>query len=637
MYFLSILLGLITGCEVAIVLVRVTSISKIILGGFLLEVSMIILLAEVFDLLHISAGDSSYVPAFFALAMVSSVVAFRIKPKLSVNGKEIAIMVIVLMIALVFFHFTFPSPLPSSDAVDTAGHYLMAENILETGQLTGPTTWYNKLVPALGYANYPYGYHVTAALISASIGQPLIFELQPFAELLVAVTILMTILISLESTRCRNWAAAPLIVLAVMSTYTFDILTSGYYSQLTGIVLTVGFVWFLTSPVQNELRSWGLLSLVEAAIWLTYPYLALIPLAILIIQLLYFRDKTLSLRFVYVLTISSTLALPRLFWFLQMALGYYLPASGATLPLRNLLPLATVGGLGLVLFLASARRKKLDLTELAAPTLVTAALLQTFGLYIVDAVQHYASYFLSKSGYLASFSLIAMSGQLFKEVGHPTSSFTRKLLLGLILLVLISGNVFFGVYVNSRAIERTRALSLTIPIYDAAIWIRNNVPNNVSIWTIAASPIPLWVFAISHHPLPQKELTPLLSKTEWLKQAIGGSMLLIVTEPELSKDWFTSNGTLDLTNFTVMFHEVNAYVVIFNGAYNQDNGSASLALQSATSQPTASHSIGVSEYPYRFSLTTVIIVNRIIPVNNESKPMSPDAIETSARFVITRP
>ena len=302
------------------------------------------------------------------------------------------------------------------------------------------------------------------------------------------------------------------------------------------------------------------------------------------------------------------------------------------------MPLATIGGLGFALFLVSAWKRKLALAELVAPSLFLAALLETVGLYALDEVQHYASYFLLKSGYLASFSLIAISGQVFKNLSLPSLGLVRKMTLSLVLVVLITGNILFGVYVNYRAVERTQALSLTIPVYDAAMWIRDNVPSNVTVWTIATSPLPSWVFAISHHAPPQNGWAqPPPSKAQWLKQAIDGSMLLIVAEPEISKDWFTNGGTLDLTNFTVKFHEANVYVVIFNGdgGYNQGNGSASLTLQSRSLMPKPA--IAVSDYVHRFSLTTVIIVNRIMPVNNESKPMRPDAIEMSARLVITRP
>ena len=631
---------MVTGCALMIILARASSIPKIILGGFALELSIIILLAEIFGSLHIPVTDSTYLPVFLVLAILTSILTFRINPKLSVNGTDIVLMVFALAIVLVVFHFTFPSPLPSSDAVDTAGHYMMAENILETGGLTGPGTWYNILAPGLGYADYPYGYHVVATLISQSIGLPLIFVLQPFAELLVAVTIVITMFISIESTGCRRLAAAPLIALAIMSPYTFDILTSGYYSQLMGILLAVGFVWLCIRPVRNGVKGWVLLSLIEAALWLTYPFLATIPLAVLIIQLLYFRSRTLSLEFIGIFVASNILALPRVLWFFQTGLGHYLPVTGATLPLRNLLPLATVGALGFVLFLASATKKKLGLPELAAPSLLMAALLQTLGLYVLDNIQHYASYFLLKSGYLASFSVISMAGQIFKNLNHPSSGLARKLILGSVLAILISGNILFGAYVNYRAVERTQALSLTIPVYDGALWIRNNVPDNVTVWTIAASPIPLWVFAISHHIPPQNSWAqPPPTRNQLLKQTVDGSMLLIVAGPEIPTDWLTKGGTLDLNNFTVKFHEANVYVVIFNtdDGYSQGNANASLSSQSASFKPNPSLSVAGLDYFHRRSLITVIIVNSIMPVKSDSNPMRPDAIEMSAKFVTTRP
>ncbi len=637
MLFLSIFLGMITGCALMILLARATSIPKIILGGFVLELSIIILLAEIFGSLHIPVSDSTYLSVFLVLAIFTGILAFRINPKLSVNGKDIALMVLALAIILVFFYFTFPSPLPSSDAVDTAGHYMMAENILETGGLTGPGSWYNILAPGLGYADYPYGYHAAAALISQNIGLPLIFMLQPIAELLVAVTIVITIFISIESTGCQRWIVAPLIALAIMSPYTFDILTSGYYSQLMGILLAVGFVWLLIGPGRNNAQRLVLLSVIEAALWLTYPYLAPIPLTILIIQLLYFRSTPLALQFVGIFIASDILALPRVLWFFQTGLGHYLPVTGASLPLRNLLPLTTVGALAFALFLVSARKRKLGLTELAAPSLFIAALLQTLGLYVLDEIQHYASYFLLKSGYLASFSIISMAGQLFRNLG---SSFARKVILGSFLTVLITGNILFGVYVNYRAVERTQALSLTIPVYDAATWIRDNIPSNVTVWTIAAFPIPIWVFAISHHAPPQNGWAqPLPSKNQWLKEGIHGSTLLIVAGSEIPSDWFTSRGALDLTNFTVKFHEANVYVVAFNADAGSAQGDANpnLSSRGASFRPTPSLSVGAQPYVHSFSLTTVISVNRMMPVNNESKPMRPDAMETSAKFVTTRP
>lgn len=314
---------------------------------------------------------------------------------------------------------------------------------------------------------------------------------------------------------------------------------------------------------------------------------------------------TITLRFLGIFIASTILALPRVLWFVQTALGHYLPVAGATSSLRDLLPLATIGSLGFALFLVSARKNKLTLRELAAPSLFIAALLQTLGLYVIDEIQHYASYFLLKSGYLASFSLIAMSGQLFKNLSLPSLGFVRKMTLGLILAVLITGNILFGVFVNYRAVERTQALSLTFPVYDAAMWIRNNVPSNVTVWTIATSPIPFWVFTISHHISPQNGFwgQPPPSKSQWLKQAINGSMLLIVAEPEISTDWFTNGGSIGLANFTVKFHEANAYVVIFNpeGGYNQGNASASVTLQSTFLKPNPSLSIAVSDYSHRFS------------------------------------
>lgn len=184
-----------------------------------MAISITILVTEIFDSLNIPVSDSAYLPVFFVLSVITCTLAFRIAPKLSWNRKDIALMVIAMATVLVFFHFTFSSPLPSSDALDTARHYMMAENILETGQLTKPGSWYNELAPGLGYADYPYGYHVVTALMSQGIGLPLIFMLQPFAELLVAVTIAITVFVSIESAACRRWVAAPLIALAIMSTY----------------------------------------------------------------------------------------------------------------------------------------------------------------------------------------------------------------------------------------------------------------------------------------------------------------------------------------------------------------------------------------------------------------------------------
>jgi hypothetical protein len=71
--------------------------------------------------------------------------------------------------------------------------------------------------------------------------------------------------------------------------------------------------------------------------------------------------------------------------------------------------------------------------------------------------------------------------------------------------------------------------------------------------------------------------------------------------------------------------------------YTQGDISGSLELPRTTGEQRSAFSVSPPSYVHGFSLTTVIIVNRIMPVKSDSKPMRPDAIETSAKFVITRP
>jgi hypothetical protein len=271
-----------------------------------------------------------------------------------------------------------------------------------------------------------------------------------------------------------------------------------------------------------------------------------------------------------VFLVSTLLAFPRVLWFFQTALPYYLPATGATLPFRNLLPVVSLGAIGFLSFLLAARRRRVILGEFIVTCLLGAVVFQTAALYVLDIIKNYGSYFFLKSGYFAAFVLIAMAGRCFKANSFRFASpshFWRKYAIPALLLLLICGNVAFGAFVNVRAVVRVENLALSRPVYDAAVWVWQNVPSNVSVECIASPPLPFWVFAISHHAPPMGGgwwVQPPPSKNEWLRRATNGSVLVAVAGPAIPPDWLIGENTLNLSDFAVMFHEDNVFVLVLN-------------------------------------------------------------------------
>jgi hypothetical protein len=112
-----------------------------------------------------------------------------------------------------------------------------------------------------------------------------------------------------------------------------------------------------------------------------------------------------------------------------------------------------------------------------------------------------------------------------------------------------------GIFVDSRIVKRTEILSLRQPLYDAATWVRQNVPNNVTIECIAPQPMRFWFFVISHHSPPYGDwLTPPPTNSQWLAQAANGSLLVVMTTAK----------TAAFSGFVVAFHEGTVFVLRLN-------------------------------------------------------------------------
>ncbi len=526
-----------------------------------MEFSLVILTSEFASGVGFLLSETLFLTVFLCLLVLAAVGAYRVRPRIVLKRVETCVLVIVLASVVAVFKAVFPSDLPSSYGVDAWAHYAVANSIVTTQKLTGLPSWYSPIMSGLD--SYPYGYHATISFLSKDLGVPLIFVFQPFNEFLIALAVCTLVFLSLDSVKCRIRYIPLVAGLAIACPYTFDLFAAGYYAQLMGIFLTLTFCLLLLSSFGGDRKGWILLSVVYAAIWLTYPYLALIPSATIFLVILVKRRRNLIVPFATMLLVSVALAFPRILWFIQR-LSFYLPASSPALPFPVFIPIGALGVAGLISFLLLTKQRRISLGELVVPCLHTVVLCQAAALFLLDSVMKYGSYFFTKSGYLGDFSSIGIAAYLFREDGVSFRSILnrgRRSIIPFLILILILANFGFAIRDDNQLVAEANATPLSHPVYDAAIWINQNIPNDVPVQCIASECF--WVVAISLHPPSNAQdlFQPLPSLHQWLNHTANRSVLLVAIEPGVPADWAALENNPSVLPLHILFHEENVFVL----------------------------------------------------------------------------
>jgi hypothetical protein len=371
----------------------------------------------------------------------------------------------------------------------------------------------------------------------------------------------------MESVKIKRKYLPLIVALAVGCPYTFDLLAAGYYPQMMSILFVLVFCWLLLVSYNDMRNTWFLLSLIYAAVWLTYPYLAVIPIGTMVLVIVLAHAKKLIVPSLGTFLISVLLSFPRPLWLLQR-LTFYLSATSPALPIVAILPVGGLGIVGLLSFIYSKRHESFGLTELVVPCLNIAVILQTAGLFLLDSIMNYGQYFFLKSGYLGTFSSLAVAGQIFRgnwlKFRRRPPRIDRRSFLTLLTLSLILANFALAIVADSRIVFEARRLSLNQPLYDAAAWINRNEPNDLPVGCLAPYPGPacLWVIAISNHPpLFNSSASLNVSLSEWLSSPAKKVILLVVVGPDVPSDWSALQSNSSAFSSRILYYESNVFVL----------------------------------------------------------------------------
>jgi len=141
-----------------------------------------------------------------------------------------------------------PSLLPVSRNVDSAAHFAMVKYIVENNILMLHNTLGSFIVPN----DYPFGFHLNAALISKALNVEPIYIIYPLAVFIAVLTVCLIYGIIVESKISnRFFGLVPAFIILAFFLPIYMIRVMGWWSMAFGIFLVISFIWISIDYLEN--------------------------------------------------------------------------------------------------------------------------------------------------------------------------------------------------------------------------------------------------------------------------------------------------------------------------------------------------------------------------------------------------
>jgi len=483
---------------------------------------------------------------------------------------ELAVAVILFLSSFVIILYpSLPRMFPANVEVDAVSDYILTQYWLDHGlPATHRASYFSELI---GVGHHPFGFHLNTAILANVFGIDTIFLLQPFNSFLIALAVLSVFGLSRElhlggRTSCLVGAG---MVLASM--YPLEAVARGAYKAVMCTVLVMAFFWILKDYATNSRRATALLTLIQAAVVLTYPSWAIVTsLGALALA---FRPKSVvqRMRLASILCIvfgGSAMASPELIgMWRDISWILFWGHSGATVP--------TLYSLGAIFFLASlgvlailkTNKNPIVLSFVVSATLAT---LSWFGLMVYSGSGPYIFY---KSFNLLVYplGLVSAAGlEKLRSMIRPDLSLQRhtlrlsiKQLLSIGLVALLVIDFAGATYLGIGYYGDVRKIALNDEQYDVAVWVRENIANQ-QVDIAAHNPLPYWFLAITRKPpmtvMKDYPCSPVIDFNDWVSNARTGDVVVVYFTPYIPLDW---RNALLMPQFTVLYQKGTNYVFLF--------------------------------------------------------------------------
>lgn len=423
---------------------------------------------------------------------------------------------------------------PVSSSVDSAAHYALAEYIRAHAALPHadfPFLW--------EIAKYPFGFHLSVALLSRLFGVPLIQLIYPTAIFISALTVGAVFASSSELVPSGRRLGPLLAALLVATSWHFvnSIGPNSFWPMNLAILIILVFAWILSKSPVIELQTLIELGILEGGLILTYAHWAGIPLLLLAgDSLLSIREARLNKLLATVLLGAYSVCIAIIFAHDRVQAGSYILGveGGITRDLMLILKLLCV-----TIVLASIGATRLWASKgKVFVVLAFVVLLHAAAFFLAKQLFSFGSYYVVLKLIYPLIPVLAVCASASVE---PISAvvdriherllierFSRRQALSAAwtLLIGIHLAIFIG-KVRPHSLMRPMISEAT---YHAALWTKENIRDS-SVVYLADGPTSLWLYAITGKPLkttlPEWWIKPGTSLPQWVQTAAKNEIALI--------------------------------------------------------------------------------------------------------------
>ncbi|MFC1786441.1 hypothetical protein ACFLY8_00175 [Halobacteriota archaeon] len=555
------------------------SIPKIVCGAFTMYLSLVILVGYYMDHFGFSLTIGRIILPLLAISIFYIGFKFFKHTPISYEFDKTYTLIFFTILTVSFIYFllpSLPSFLPLGSNVDAPQAYAITKLIADTRSLLlhQDFIWLD-YQPV--WKVYPFGLHLNVAVISWISNILPIKLIYPFMCLIISMSIAGVYGITVESkiTDNKYLAAIPSFLLVTFVLLNLQMRLGGPFPRLFGAFLIIMFVWFLMDYVKRpSLLSVIPLILIECAVINSYPTFSIIPIAMFTFALIFAIDQkkikiphfilfnviVLLLSISYVIYFYNTTAyltntgnldvinqpstmgiqiMPFNPWLSDQSIYVNLANMAATLFFVVSIP-------GFLLHFTDKKARELILFYSIVSLQILAFLVLVFLINMRLMPINNTIYVLM---YPAAIAIFLGIKKIF-DIENISKKFSAIAFVCMILLTFATAPVMsLGCSTGLTG----REVGITQDEYDTALWVKNNIGEDVSV---LADPGAQFFFFVASE---QKNITLIYSSyehlnkefREWQTQAKSGDIVVVLNIYAVSSAIVLhQDNTVDIDNTT---------------------------------------------------------------------------------------
>ena len=567
------------------------SIPKIICGAFTIYLSLVILIGYYLDYVGFSLTAGRIILPLLVIFICYMGFKFISTHKHTLLSYEFdktytIIFFIILIVTFIYFLLpSFPSFLPLGSNVDAPQAYAISKLIADGHSLLWHGHIYSEYQPFWNV--YPFGFHLNVAVLSWISNIPPIKLIYPFACLIIAMSIAAVYGIVVESkiTENKYLAAIPSFLLVTFVLLNLQMRIGGTWPMLFGIFLIVMFMWFLMDYLHKpSFLSMIPLILIQCAINIGYYRFAVIPIAVFFFALIF--DSRRRYKIYHFFVFSGIV--------LILTLPYLITSYEALTSVRSQVPIIKHAGdmparITPFRWWQSDESVWVNLSNIVATLFYIVSVLgavKYFNDKKVRAVSLF--YWITILNILLFAALLLLINLRYVYIDrtyyilmYPTAIFIflgiKKYLdtediskkssaIAFICMILLTFATAPVMSLGCSSGLTGREAGITQNEYDTALWVKNNIEEDVAVIT---DPGAQWFFFVASE---QKNITLVHSSYEhldkefkmWQEQAKSGDIVVVLDIYKVgSAITLRQNNTvsIDDTTYEIIYHMGVCYVL----------------------------------------------------------------------------